>query len=646
MMGEDVSDKLIEFFDKDYYVRAYPDIEDWDPLRHYIEHGWRENRRPNPWFGTGYIYSSADPAVPAFVGFLTNHSIEQIRRLAARYAHSEPGHQECVDCDAMRAEFDAQYYRSQNLDVQDVPDALAHYCEHGWKERRNPNRDFDVGYYLDIYEDIRSANINPFAHFILYGRQEGRKPRDPLRHEKRILVRLKTPRMKTQELFGGRSLVSGKSVSDLFQALAAEAGEGFDRELVVSLSHDDAFKANGGIQLVIRKERRRENRKKNIHLHLHPTFPQMRLAPSLGADRFFAEVTLGPDKFGPLRLTEIMWAIGAVFPGKEAGVTFRLHSLLGWNLDDLAKEILELRRRRPTAVEFIGHDYFSLCENWTLLRNDVAFCGAPAPLGSAEEGNEIDGRLPAQCRVCAYGRDRLGHLQQMQRFFETVAPDIEFVSEVSADLLRSYGFIGRRDHHVKPHALLQPRDGNCDEVRASDVFLKELLAPVTQAEPVKVAFCGTASAGKGLYHFLELVESRAVPGKAIAYYQFSDPKPEHPSITHVPTDLSSEESALPELLVRHGIDVAVLPSIWPETFGFTMVECVEAGVPILTLESSGNIAATVRAHELGWSFPSIREMGHFLAHPDLRGRLSAARRRISRFKVTSTLDVVDEGSAT
>ncbi len=56
---------LIEHFDPEFYLDTYPDIlaAKTDPLRHYFDTGWRENRNPTTWFVTAdYLRSNADVA--------------------------------------------------------------------------------------------------------------------------------------------------------------------------------------------------------------------------------------------------------------------------------------------------------------------------------------------------------------------------------------------------------------------------------------------------------------------------------------------------------------------------------------------------------------------------------------------------------
>ena len=57
-------------------------------------------------------------------------------------------------------------------------------------------------------------------------------------------------------------------------------------------------------------------------------------------------------------------------------------------------------------------------------------------------------------------------------------------------------------------------------------------------------------------------------------------------------------------LASQNIDVAILWSVWPETFSFTAHEALAAGTVIVTSEDSGNSADRVRRFDRGIVFES------------------------------------------
>jgi glycosyltransferase involved in cell wall biosynthesis len=71
--------------------------------------------------------------------------------------------------------FDGKYYLSTYPELGSISDPFQHYMTIGWKEGRNPSRDFDTRFYLKNEGDIREAGINPFRHYVLHGKREGRR---------------------------------------------------------------------------------------------------------------------------------------------------------------------------------------------------------------------------------------------------------------------------------------------------------------------------------------------------------------------------------------------------------------------------------------------------------------------------------------
>jgi len=71
--------------------------------------------------------------------------------------------------------FDIEYYLTNYHDNQfRINNPIQHYCEVGWKENYNPSAQFNTHDYLLGNPDIAAAGINPLAHFIKYGKSEGR----------------------------------------------------------------------------------------------------------------------------------------------------------------------------------------------------------------------------------------------------------------------------------------------------------------------------------------------------------------------------------------------------------------------------------------------------------------------------------------
>jgi SAM-dependent methyltransferase len=71
--------------------------------------------------------------------------------------------------------FRADWYANEYPDVSEST-ALDHYLNHGAREGRNPNADFDTAWYVQTYPDVQASSMNPLAHYVAYGRKENRRP--------------------------------------------------------------------------------------------------------------------------------------------------------------------------------------------------------------------------------------------------------------------------------------------------------------------------------------------------------------------------------------------------------------------------------------------------------------------------------------
>lgn len=121
-------------------------------------------------------------AIERVFGLLCEHAGRRViehSRLAEDRSSAIPAsplsHDPTDDKEIISREFDSDYYLSTYPDVQIAGmDPLDHFCEHGWKEGRNPCDWFSTRQYLDTHEDVARTNTNPFVHYIEHGRAEGR----------------------------------------------------------------------------------------------------------------------------------------------------------------------------------------------------------------------------------------------------------------------------------------------------------------------------------------------------------------------------------------------------------------------------------------------------------------------------------------
>jgi hypothetical protein len=221
-------------FDDVWYPRRYPDVDaaGLSPLRHYAEHGAREDRAPNPWFDPAWYRSThrlrpherplfhylsdgeANGLRPSpnfdpswyrttyklgltrspLADFLRRRRSQSVAPSAAMWPAlglPEPRltdvaddvflsiGDEPADYVVLRDQglFDENYYALHSGDVLATgADLLRHYCEFGWREQRQPNFYFDSRWYAATNPEVGELGVNPLAHYLLVGEPEGRRP--------------------------------------------------------------------------------------------------------------------------------------------------------------------------------------------------------------------------------------------------------------------------------------------------------------------------------------------------------------------------------------------------------------------------------------------------------------------------------------
>ncbi|KJS28148.1 MAG: hypothetical protein VR75_00220 [Hyphomonadaceae bacterium BRH_c29] len=164
-------------FDADFYTSHTPAVQitGEDPLKHFMAQGADPTSDPAPYFESKW-YARNYPGVAAtglnpFYHFLTLGKIMGHQPNPADAMLAE-------DCALMKRNgFDPDFYIASYPGLGLNRDqALRHYATAGWIAGLDPCGWFSTKWYLSNYQDVRIAAINPFAHYIRYGRLESRIP--------------------------------------------------------------------------------------------------------------------------------------------------------------------------------------------------------------------------------------------------------------------------------------------------------------------------------------------------------------------------------------------------------------------------------------------------------------------------------------
>lgn len=470
---------------------------------------------------------------------------------------------------AVSEHFDAAYYSALNPDVQASGlDPLAHFLTIGWRENRNPSRTFDVRYYLATNPDIAAAGINPLLHYAQAGAREGRKPRRPLDTLRRHLEASKAPSVRAADWVGGADRSLPMSYAELLQALEVVlVTAGF----VISASHDDYAQNYGGVQNLIADEQRAFERLGWTYLHVSPAAPLPVLADITSAAAFRVAVRLGGERLGIAVFADLVRAV-ADLRRRGLRVELIIHHLMG-HVPEILLHLSEAAATRPIVWV---HDFFTLCPNYALMRNDILFCGGPPPSSAA-------------CGVCSSGADRVAHLPRVRAFFEACKPSVLAPSAVALDVWCRRGGLSYSEAEILPLArLVMAKEGDA-EVDAD------------AERPLRVAHLGGRVLHKGWTVFEDLA-LRFAGDCRYAFYQLgSSNGPPLPSlIRNVPVRADAEHrDAMIEAVAEHRIDVVVNWSLWPETFCFAVHEALAGGAFVVARAAAGNVWPAVVANAPG-----------------------------------------------
>lgn len=575
-----------EAFDPHHYRALNPDLAGLDPFDHFMTVGWTEGRDPRPDF-SGSAYLQANPDVAAaglnpFVHYIRHGRAEGRPLDPAAALEGLIAALEAPGLEAVRAAFDEDHYAALVPDLPTGQDAFDHFMETGWRTGLDPNRWFSISRYLMLNADVAAAGINPFSHYILHGRGEGRSHTFGLDFRNEILRTAPPFEAHLQVLRQESPDPAATPIARLAQALA-HRGTG-DR-LHVTVSQDNPFESFGGIQLCLRIESAALRAEGVDHLHLFP--PATGMVVEINREHPPVGVVLNNVFFGHFAAADLV-ALAADQP--RGGVSFAVHSLIGHVTADIVR-VLEALGVRDGF--YWVHDYSSLCAGYALMRNDVAYCGAPPP-GSAA------------CGICQYGPRRRIQIREHARLFEAFDITVIAPSDGALALWRRSFPLRPARARTHPHATLT--------VRRSPRRLDEH----TPDRPLRVGFLGMATHHKGWPAFASLAESFASDDR-YEFHQLARQPAGGVDMRFTPVaPTASDPEPMREAVEALELDVVVLWSLWPETFCFTAFEALAGGAALITHPAAGNVTTIVRERNCGLVVESEAALFDLFASGDVR----------------------------
>ncbi len=245
------------------------------------------------------------------------------------------------------------------------------------------------------------------------------------------------------------------------------------------------------------------------------------------------------------------------------------------NVASLLRFVARFAQSRGIALEFLVHDYFSICQSYNLIDIDGVFCDLP-PYERCH-----------QCFSCLR-RDDFAHAgvseyrEAWEAFLLSCDAITVFCDDSRSLLERAYPALAARGTiAVVPHEVSP---------------LRRVAAPPDDGV-VTIGVIGVLSHNKGLDVVRDIVTIIDQNDTGAELVLVGESTEDIPAITRRQTGRYQREE-LPDIIERERIDVVLVSSICPETFSFTASEAMDAGLPVAAFDI-GAPAERVRRYDKG-----------------------------------------------
>lgn len=344
------------------------------------------------------------------------------------------------------------------------------------------------------------------------------------------------------------------------------------RKYVICMAHADPRLAAAGIERYIADEAGllREQDVSMLCLFPFPTRRSNRLSRYLSS---YWGLLVDGKLCG---FYEVAGVVGIVAELRRMGrmpLEIQIHHLRNFNLE-LAERFF---RSVPVAVKLFLHDFYTVCPQYNLMKNDAEYCGAEIP-------------SPGKCADCASWTPL--HHERIRAVLEPMGGRLTVVAPSrSTERIWKASFPDFQDHlAVVPHLKTEGERANPYAQKRED-------------EPVRLAYVGAPVPHKGWTVFVKLAEELSRADLNYEFYHFGLPEARHERIRNVPVSFSDEGAgAMTAAIRRANIDVVLLWALWPETYSYTMQESLLANAMLITNPASGNIADVVGGQAHGRIF--------------------------------------------
>jgi GT2 family glycosyltransferase len=297
-----------------------------------------------------------------------------------------------------------------------------------------------------------------------------------------------------------------------------------------------------------------------------------------------------------LELPNLRFAIPRELPALRALLgALRLEAIEIQHFLHLDARVIEAVRELPIPYDLFVHDYAWICPRVTLIDGSGRYCGEPAVTACQRCVRRNGSNIGEKIAVPALRARSDAWLRGARHVW---APSLDTATR----LQRHFPEL---EVQVRPHATPKPPEA-------------AVRRPVERAL-LRIALLGAIGDHKGYAVLLACARdarARGLPLEFVVIGYTRDDAPLFASGKVFVTGRYSEAEA-PHLLRREQPDLVWLPSVWPETWCYTLDHALDAGLPVVAYDLGG-IAERLRAAGTGellaLDTPARAINDHFLRH--------------------------------
>ncbi len=246
------------------------------------------------------------------------------------------------------------------------------------------------------------------------------------------------------------------------------------------------------------------------------------------------------------------------------------------------RALQKIARAGNLRVDFTAHDYFAICPRITLIDETGVYCGEPDIETCQKCIDQNGAQVPGKINMKNWRRDNLALIESAHTVF---APSLD-----AAQRFESY--LRRNDICVREHAT--------DEalVKALD-FPINIDRSVDNGARRKIAVLGAIGPHKGSELLYQTAQASLRLGLPLEFVVigYTDKDKNLESLKNVRITGRYKPDEVMGLIRSEAPSLLWIPSVWPETFCFTLSEALAAGVQPVVF----NLGAQAdRVQQVGW----------------------------------------------